>query len=385
VNVELLLWRWSTLAQIASSLTIAIFFVVLARSVRRVELQAWVAAWLVNLVALLVTVTFWFAQPQSAAALIGARFAYFAAKTLFAVLLTMGAWQFARGGGLAGVRAATSAVLIASAIAAVTLGSIDQIGVVQSGVIAALLGAAAAVLLTRGGPGLRWLAAGFLLRAALAALETAAYGTRVFDGPLAAAPGTGVFLAAHSSFDAGAEWVIALGCVLALYRTIQRELTETNASLFDAKEVLQQLADRDPLTGLANRRALPAILRSAYETGAAILFFDLNGFKALNDTRGHQAGDECLKRFARVLQETFRPADHVVRYAGDEFVVIAPSAGPGQLTDRVARLRERLAAGDGPPISFSVGQSHLPVHGEPEAALKAADAAMYRAKESGRR
>src|SRR5215210_1110854 len=94
--MELLLWRWSTTAQIASSVTIAIFFFVLARSVRRMELRPWVAAWLANLGALAVTLFFWFVQPQSPAAFIALRSGYFFSKTIFLVLLVAGAWRFVR-------------------------------------------------------------------------------------------------------------------------------------------------------------------------------------------------------------------------------------------------------------------------------------------------
>ena len=74
--MELLLWRWSTTAQIASSLTIAIFFLVLARSVKRVELRPWLLAWLANLGALAVTVIFWYANPQTQLAFGFIRFGY---------------------------------------------------------------------------------------------------------------------------------------------------------------------------------------------------------------------------------------------------------------------------------------------------------------------
>jgi diguanylate cyclase (GGDEF)-like protein len=188
-----------------------------------------------------------------------------------------------------------------------------------------------------------------------------------------------LFLAAHSSFAAAAEWVIALGCVLTLYRTIQRELSESNDALVASKEVLQDLVDRDSLTGLANRRALPSVLRQSFDTGATILFFDLNDFKIINDSYGHAAGDECLKRFSRALLATFRPDDHVIRYAGDEFVVIAHGVEPPRLLERVDALRERLKQerAPGPQIRFSVGHSYMPVHGDPDEALKAADESMY--------
>lgn len=84
------------------------------------------------------------------------------------------------------------------------------------------------------------------------------------------------------------------------------------------------------LTGLKNRRALAAVLRAAYDTGATIVFFDLNDFKEINDSLGHQAGDEWRKRFADALRASFRPDDHVFRFAGDEFVVIAQGAQPSR-------------------------------------------------------
>jgi diguanylate cyclase (GGDEF)-like protein len=198
-------------------------------------------------------------------------------------------------------------------------------------------------------------------------------------GTWASSKGLGIFLASHSSFDTGAEWVIALGCVLTLYRVIQRELTQSNMDLLAAQEVLQELVDRDPLTGLANRRGLPAVLRGVWPTGGTILFFDLNDFKLINDSYGHAAGDDCLKRFARALQASFRPDDHVIRYAGDEFVVVAGAVEPPQVLDRVDRLRDRLRAGraEGIEIRFSVGHAYLPPHGDGDAAIRTADEAMY--------
>jgi len=381
--MELLLWRWSTSAQIASGLMIAVFFLVLARSVRRVELQPWVNAWLANLAALFVTSMFWLAQPQSQSALVVLRFGYFFSKTMFVVLLVLGAWAFVRRGmPRFATRPAAIAVAVYSLIAAFVIDTVSRIGVVQSAVTGLLLLGAAVLLLVKRVSGAGWLAGGLALRGGLAIVEAAAYATRVVPTRWSSSESVGVFLASHSSFDTGVEWVIALGCVLTLYRTIQLELTRTNADLLAAQEVLQELVDRDPLTGLSNRRALPAVLRESFGTGATILFFDLNDFKEINDSYGHQTGDECLKQFAKALQTSFRPQDHVIRYAGDEFVVVARGAEPEHLLERVEALRDRLKfeRGSLPPIRFAVGHAVLPAHGEPEDALRAADAAMYRDK-----
>jgi hypothetical protein len=313
--MELLLWRWSTTAQITSAVVIAIFFVVLGRSVRRVELRPWVYAWLANLGALLVTSVFWFAQPSSTGAFLVLRWSYFFCKTMFVVLLALGAWNIWRRAPAPLRRTPTAIVAICAIVAAVALDSNDRLGLVQSAVIGALLGISAILLLVKRVPGSGWLTMGFALRAVLAVVESIAYGTPDF-------PERGVFLASHSSFDVGAEWVIALGCVLTLYRSIQQELTQMNVDLLAAKEVLQELVDRDSLTGLSNRGVLPALLRASDTSAASILFFDLNDFKLINDSYGHQVGDDCLKRFARALEASFRAEDHVVRYAGDEFVVV---------------------------------------------------------------
>jgi diguanylate cyclase (GGDEF)-like protein len=192
----------------------------------------------------------------------------------------------------------------------------------------------------------------------------------------------GAFLSSTSSFDAGSEWFIALGCVLAVSDRAQRELARTNQNLLFAQEHLRRLADRDPLTALDNRRALPDVFRTVQPDGAVLLFFDLDGFKQINDRHGHAVGDRCLKRFAVAVRESFRPSDAVIRYGGDEFLVVAPGLDRTSALDRVERLRVRLTADPGgePRIRFSCGVAELPPGGSPDAALHAADRAMYASK-----
>jgi diguanylate cyclase (GGDEF)-like protein len=372
--MELLLWRWSTTAQIASSLTIAIFFFVLTRSVKRVELRPWLYAWTANLGALAVTVIFWYSNPSTRVGFALCVFGYIAFKTAFVVYL-------------AARRIRPLAIVIASAIAAALITKLDVLGLVQSTVIAVALAGGIVSLFIDRRLAYQWLAAGFAVRCLLAVSEAIAHATRVFPNPWSASKTIGLFLASYSSFDTGAEWIIALGCVLMLYRTIQQELLQSNVDLLAAQAVLQELVDHDPLTGLLNRRALPAVLRKCFEIGATILFFDLDDFKHINDSYGHQAGDEALKHFARALEGSFRPEDQVIRYSGDEFVVIAPGAMPENVIDRLEQVRERLRfdRGGAPAITFSAGHAYLPVNGKPDEALRAADEAMYRHKSSRQR
>jgi diguanylate cyclase (GGDEF)-like protein len=140
------------------------------------------------------------------------------------------------------------------------------------------------------------------------------------------------------------------------------------------------VADRDPLTALDNRRTLPDAFRDAQPMGAAVLFFDLDGFKHVNDLYGHAVGDACLVRFAGALRESFRPGDAIVRYGGDEFLVVAPGMELDAAEARIATLRSVLTRQEEPRVTFSCGVAELEPGGSPELALQAADRAMYALK-----
>ena len=128
--------------------------------------------------------------------------------------------------------------------------------------------------------------------------------------------------------------------------------------------------------------SLPEIFRAVQPRGALLLFFDLDDFKKINDLRGHAAGDACLKVFANALRDSFRPDDHVIRYGGDEFLVVANGLDTAAAHARIDEVRKRMQrAGSGELVcQFSVGMAELAPGGHPEAALELADARMYKAK-----
>jgi diguanylate cyclase (GGDEF)-like protein len=191
-----------------------------------------------------------------------------------------------------------------------------------------------------------------------------------------------VNVALPPSLGIGAEWLLAMGMVIAVSARTQRDLQNANVQMEAAQSDLRRLVDRDPLTGLANRRALPEVLRTVQPEGAVLIFFDLNDFKKINDEHGHQAGDACLRRFAEALMQCFRPSDAVVRYGGDEFLVVARGVTETAAYERADSVRTRVAnvGGGVLPIRFSVGISRLEAGGNPEDAVREADEAMYRAK-----
>jgi diguanylate cyclase (GGDEF)-like protein len=390
VNMELLLWRWSTAVQLTSLVMIAVFFAALLRSFGRAELKWWVAAWACNFTALATTLVFWAWRPSEAwIPLVKAL--YMTPKTGFVLLLLHGAWALKRPGErLLRASWAVPAILAYALVAAFLVNGIPLVGVTQTFVMGVLFTMGGTMLLMK--PidfGLAWLSGGFFARALLSFVEAGAYAVQYSAGDSGGTLPTYVstFLAAHSSFDSGTEWLIALGCVLALSERAQRELRQSNGDLLTAQEDLRRLADKDPLTSLWNRRSLPQIFRAIQHRGATFLFFDLDDFKRVNDIHGHRVGDDCLKRFAEALREHFRPDDNLVRYAGDEFLVIANGLDRQAIDARVDRLRERLMTPpgegrEGPRFSFSVGISVLEPGEDPHRALEEADAAMYREKDA---
>ncbi|GAB4202796.1 MAG: hypothetical protein Fur006_56590 [Coleofasciculaceae cyanobacterium] len=179
----------------------------------------------------------------------------------------------------------------------------------------------------------------------------------------------------------------------------QRQQAE--AALQDANQQLHRLATIDALTQVANRRLFDECLSKAWsilvreQLPLSLLLCDVDCFKLYNDSKGHQAGDECLYEVARAIEAAVkRPADLVARYGGEEFAVILPNThGEGAM--RVAQeiqlsVRMQAIAHPQSPVSdyvtLSIGVScTIPWYkGSPETLIATADRALYQAKQSGR-
>jgi len=201
-------------------------------------------------------------------------------------------------------------------------------------------------------------------------------------------------------FPGGGRWLFftaaplhgADGKVVGAVETLQ-DITERK----QYEEELRHSANHDALTGLVNRRMLIDRLNHAIAcakrdiSGVAVLFIDLNNFKTVNDTLGHDAGDRLVRQVADRLSDSLRDVDTIARLGGDEFVVLVYGHLDDHIVTRVmTRIQQTLATpfdldGNEVYVSSSIGAAMFPRDGgDSGTLLKNADAAMYRAKEMGR-
>ncbi|WP_395701068.1 diguanylate cyclase [Aquabacterium sp.] len=192
----------------------------------------------------------------------------------------------------------------------------------------------------------------------------------------------------------GALLLVLVGLLLLRLRQAGRELSAGN-------QLLRTQSERDPLTQLANRRYLQRVMNRAAngETGGAfegaLLLIDLDHFKLINDRHGHAAGDAVLVEVARRLRATLRDEDIVVRWGGEEFLVVAQELTQDQLQALAQRLLTAIGGAPVPlpegvvPVTASIGYAAFPI--EPtrlavgwEQALDLVDTALYLAKAHGR-
>lgn len=171
------------------------------------------------------------------------------------------------------------------------------------------------------------------------------------------------------------------------------------ARLIENAETLKQLAYKDPLTKTYNRRAfdddfsgvLKSVKRAGYENkGVFCIMADIDYFKKVNDTYGHDIGDKVIVAFSAYLNETIRPSDRLYRFGGEEFVIILVNCTREVAVRRIESILQHLngpglgIAEIGYPVTASFGITPIREDEEPRAVITRADSGLYRAKEAGR-
>jgi diguanylate cyclase (GGDEF)-like protein len=198
-----------------------------------------------------------------------------------------------------------------------------------------------------------------------------------------------------------AMWVsCAIGWLAILSLSLRTQLKDSKAAIallstinnalqLEARELAGQ-AHIDPLTGVLNRQGLRAALMNTSNLltdPMAVIFIDIDHFKSINDTHGHDIGDEVLRKFASVIASGIRSSDRLVRWGGEEFLIVCPMTNVYQGRILADNLRHSLhqqtwPAGLRVTASFGVAQHHQ--RDEVGVAIKRADAELYRAKQGGR-
>jgi diguanylate cyclase (GGDEF)-like protein len=178
---------------------------------------------------------------------------------------------------------------------------------------------------------------------------------------------------------------------------LRARLAAQKKELGDALALNRELATRDALTGLLNRRAMVELLAREHpriERGQgplSVALLDIDWFKRINDNLGHGAGDEVLRRFAAILRDQLRAADALARWGGEEFLLLMPGTHLHDAHVVLERLRSELAASavfsDIAPqltVSFSAGIVEVTEGESQDGAIDRADRALYQAKQAGR-
>lgn len=385
--------------QTGISALLCLFFYLLKQHAGRRSrfFRLWTAAWVALLAALLcLAVSFYglmrFASPNPVLEY-STLVLYQAGKLGFLLLLLAGTLEYVEGRlpphflrhGLLAV----GVCLLASVALSRTL---DDIRLTQS-VFSLLMFATCALLLFRLNPIRRTLGARVAaVTFAASTLLWVVYGLRLYKTEHALPALIGQWLDQVGRFngylDAMLQILLACGMVLMLLEDARRETNAAHAELAVAHEKLLYESLTDPLTGVYNRLAFTrgVFLQSAGSTFGSVFIFDLDNLKRVNDSHGHEAGDELLRHFVATLRGGLRPADQLYRWGGDEFLLLLPGAAYAGVAPRLNGLLRHT-----PPLLFSAKEVPLSLevsmggadYSDLEslrAAVNTADRAMYEQK-----
>jgi diguanylate cyclase (GGDEF)-like protein len=177
----------------------------------------------------------------------------------------------------------------------------------------------------------------------------------------------------------------AIGTIPEAFSTTALAAADAVRDVARHARAMEHLAYRDPLTGLWNRRTCDDRLLALTEGDSqdAVLVLDVDRFKTINDTFGHEAGDEALIRVANTIAASIRPSDFAARFGGDEFMILLPSTTAEHARGVAERIRATVQQERrDPPVTVSIGVAD--VSGSSLTTRLAADRALYLAKEAGR-
>ncbi len=378
-EIAAILNRLSIAVQFAIVMCLFGYFLLLWQMVKLREVRLWTVAWLADGIALAAV----FIHAYSSIPPFGHRITlvlYLAGKATFAILIVSGARRHLRPGVEPEMSPLFFSLFIAawSLILGLAVPSLWQGQLAESALVALVFfwGGITVLRYPRSSVS-RWLGWAMLVEGVLflhsvALLVPALWGNEVGFA----------YLNYSSFFDAWAELMLALACIAVIADRREEMLQYANRELLQSQQRLSRLVDTDPLTNLSNRRSLRKVMDSVIETGGVFIFIDINNFKQVNDLFGHRVGDTTLQRLANLVVEQFRSGDHVIRWGGDEFLVVAPGLDQVNAKARVAAIREALKnpSGDCPPFSIAAGIAELAAGSDPAAALEEADRRMFAEK-----
>jgi diguanylate cyclase (GGDEF)-like protein len=380
------------LSQLAGAVLLVGLFAALLRSHPRPQpyFRQWTLGWAALVVALCgVGIQYAFPRLMGAESLAprAANLVYQSGKLLYVAYLLAGTLNFVRGSrSRVFMRWAVLAALVYALVSTALSGPfLNAVMLFQTPVLVAPFLVCAWLLLrfsrSRATLGSRTTGVVFLGVAALWILYAVGFAVEGFQ-PWPPPHGPLVFLLMYNSFfDLILQMLLGYGMVVLLLEDVSRESEDARYQLALAHDRLKQLSLYDPLTGALNRRA--------YDEGAGLeplggrfgtaLMLDMDNLKMVNDSGGHAAGDELLRRLVETLRRCVRPLDRVYRWGGDEFLLLFPAVLPQEV---VPRVREALRAV--PELEASVGAARFSGTEDLPAAIERADRAMYEEKARNR-
>jgi diguanylate cyclase (GGDEF)-like protein len=398
-NVGALVSAIGLLTQTGGALLLVGLFMALLRSHPRPQpyFREWTRGWGWLLLALLGVVVQYGWRDVFTGSTLPERFAnlvYQAGKLLFVVHLLAGTLNYVKGVRPRDfLRRAVPAVVLYSVITTVLPGVLlNGVMLLQAPLVAGPFIACAVLLLrlpaSRSTMGSRATGAVFGLISVLwltYAVALAADGIPALQEP---AGSLDFILQYNSYFDLLLQMLLGYGMVVVLLEDAKREADDARAQLALAHDRLKRVSLYDPLTGALNRRA--------YDEGVGLdaigarfgtaMMLDMDNLKQVNDTYGHAAGDDLLRRLVETVRGCVRPTDRVYRWGGDEFLVLFPGALPDDMLPRIRAALDAARARDTAyELQASLGAADYAGAEELPAAILRADRAMYDEKARNRR